>query len=416
MTLKPDRSWSSEPLQVDWNGVHRTRYRIHQRITYRYEGPVRSLQQRLVIQPRSVHGDQRRISRRLSVLDAIPRRVDASVDVFGNTVVTLSIPRVEKEVTFVTSSIVERDAQHGPHLAPASMLEDAWLLAPTRLTGADRAIDRLAEELHASGLRGGAIASAANECVHNSLTYEHGATSVRTTAAEALARGAGVCQDYAHVLLALTRRLGLPSRYISGQMLGFGGSHAWVEVLVPDGGGHARVLSLDPTHGRATGFQYITVAVGRDYADVAPLSGTYRAPFTGSLTTTKRVFMTALGPDDCRRPSRHRLSPRTPTHSGLVADQLVVRIEDGELAAPEPDHPFDQDSGAQFDPGDAPPPGKDQEKAPSPVPDLATEAGSSLGFLDLQRSDSSPRANAVTPRGLVDRRDWRGGVSELRAV
>lgn len=290
------QSWSSDPRQVDWGRVQRTRYRIHQRITYRYDGPVRSLQQRLVVQPRSVHGDQRRLSRRLSVLNAIPRRIDASVDVFGNTVVTLNIPRVEEEVTFVISSIVERDAQHGPHLEPVSMLDDRCLLDATPLTGADPSIDLLAEELRTSGLTGGALASAANECVHNAMTYEHGATSVRTTAAEALARRAGVCQDYTHLLLALTRRLGLASRYVSGQMLGFGGSHAWVEVLVPDGAGHARVLSLDPTHGRATGYEYITVAVGRDYADVAPLSGTYRAPFAGSLIATKRVFMTALGP------------------------------------------------------------------------------------------------------------------------
>lgn len=306
MTLRPDpsltaagRSWSSDPLQFDWDTVHRTRYRIHQRITYRYEGPVRALQQRLVVQPRSVHGDQRRISRRLSVLDATPQRVDASVDVFGNTVLTLNIPRVEKEVTFVTSSIVERDARYGPHLVPASMLEDRRLLDATPLTGAGHAIDVLVEELRASGLSGAALACAANECVHNAMSYQHGATSVHTTAAEALASGAGVCQDYAHVLLALTRRLGLASRYISGQMLGFGGSHAWVEVMVPDGFGHARVLSLDPTHGRATGYEYITVAVGRDYADVAPLSGTYRSAFAGSLIATKRVFMTALGPGDC---------------------------------------------------------------------------------------------------------------------
>ena len=292
------QSWSSDPRQVDWSKVQRTRYRIHQRITYRYDGPVRSLQQRLVVQPRSVHGDQRRLSRRLSVLNAIPRRIDATVDVFGNTVVTLNIPRVEEEVTFVISSIVERDAQHGPHLEPAAMLDDRRLLDATPLTGADPSIDLLAEELRTSGLTGGALASAANECVHNAMTYEHGATSIRTTAAEALARRAGVCQDYAHLLLALTRRLGLASRYVSGQMLGFGGSHAWVEVLVPDGAGHARVLSLDPTHGRATGYEYITVAVGRDYADVAPLSGTYRAPFAGSLIATKRVFMTALGPGE----------------------------------------------------------------------------------------------------------------------
>ncbi len=306
MTLRPDssrtaegRSWSSAPLQVDWDTVHTTRYRIHQRITYRYDGPVRSLQQRLVVQPRSVHGDQRRLSRRLSVLDATPQRVHASVDAFGNTILTLNIPRVEREVTFVTSSIVERDARHGPHLVPDSMLEDRRLLDATPLTGTDATIDLLADELRASGLTGAALAAAANESVHNALAYEHGATSVRTTAAQALARGAGVCQDYAHVLLALTRRLGLASRYVSGQMLGFGGSHAWVEVIVPDGAGCARVLSLDPTHGRATGYEYITVAVGRDYADVAPLSGTYRAPYAGSLIATKRVFMTALGPGGC---------------------------------------------------------------------------------------------------------------------
>ncbi len=294
----PSESWSAGPLQLDWNRVERTRYRIHQRITYRYEGPVRSLEQRLVVQPRSIHGDQRRITRRLTILDATPRHVDVRVDEFGNTVVTLAIPRVERQVTFVTSSIVERDARHGPHLVPATMLEDRRLLDPTALTGADPTINRLAEELAASGLSGGALASAANDCVHKALSYEHGATSVRTTAAEALARGAGVCQDYAHVLLALTRRLGLASRYVSGQMLGFGGSHAWVEVIVPDGHGQARVLSLDPTHGRMTGFEHVTVAVGRDYADVAPLSGSYRAPFAGSLIATKQVFMTAIGPDD----------------------------------------------------------------------------------------------------------------------
>ncbi len=298
MTTMLGQNWSAAPLQLDWNRVERTRYRIQQRITYRYEGPVRSLEQRLVVQPRSMHGDQRRINRRLTVVDATPRHVDVNVDEFGNTVVTLAIPRVEREVTFVTSSIVERDARHGPHLVPATMLDDRRLLDTTRLTEADRTIEMLAEELRASGLTAGALASAANECVHNALSYEHGATSVRTTAAEALAKGAGVCQDYAHVLLALTRRLGLASRYISGQMLGFGGSHAWVEVVVPDGHGQARVLSLDPTHGRATGFEYVTVAVGRDYADVAPLSGTYKAPFVGSLVATKRLFMTAIGPDD----------------------------------------------------------------------------------------------------------------------
>jgi transglutaminase-like putative cysteine protease len=295
-TLSPSES-SDGSHHIDSDGALRLRYRIHQRITYRYDGPVRHLQQRLVVEPRIAHGDQRRVSRRLHVLGAIPQQVDASMDGFGNTVVMLSIPLVETEVTFVSSSVVERDLRHGPHLVDGSLLQDRRLHDATRLTTADGAVNRLARELRASDLTASALAHAANLRVHDVLTYEYGATSVRTTAAEALARGAGVCQDYAHVLLAVTRRLGLASRYVSGQLLGFGGSHAWVEVLVPDGDGRAQVLSLDPTHGCATGNRHVTVAVGRDYADVAPLSGTYHAPFAGSLTATKRVSMTYLATD-----------------------------------------------------------------------------------------------------------------------
>lgn len=282
--------------EVDWSRVRRSRYIVHQRISYRYEGPVRSLRQRLVVQPRDTHGDQRRVSRHLRVLDATPRRVHVSADVFGNVVVDVSIPLVEEEVTFVSWSVVERDVRHGPHVTSASLLDDRRMLDPTPLTTPDRTIDMLADELRGRGLTGASLAHSANECIHREMNYEAGVTSVRTTAAEAFALRAGVCQDYAHVLLALVRRLGLPSRYVSGQLLGTGGSHAWVEVLLPDGRGRAEVLSLDPTHGSPTGFGYITVAVGRDYADVAPLSGTYRAPFGGSLTVTKGVSVTQVDP------------------------------------------------------------------------------------------------------------------------
>ncbi len=286
----PDRSTGG-----DWSQVQRSRYVIQQRISYRYEGPVRSLRQRLIVQPRAAHGDQRRVSRQLRVLDATPRRVDTGTDAFGNVVVEVSIPLVEQEVTFLSRSVVERDARHGPHLAPLLLLDDRRLFEPTRLTTPDCAITLLARDLRARGLTGASLARAASDCVYTTMTYAEDVTSIRTTAAEALAQGAGVCQDYAHVLLALTRRLGLASRYVSGQLLGTGGSHAWVEVLVPDGNGHAEVLSLDPTHGRATSLAYVTVAVGRDYADVAPLSGTYCAPFAGTLTVTKRVAATPIG-------------------------------------------------------------------------------------------------------------------------
>jgi transglutaminase-like putative cysteine protease len=122
------------------------------------------------------------------------------------------------------------------------------------------------------------------------MTYTPGVTSVETTAAEALALSQGVCQDYAHVMLALCRLCDLPARYVSGHLLGEGGTHAWVDVLLPE----AVVVAFDPTHGREVSLSYVTVAVGRDYRDVAPTSGSYTASFKGQLSSQRRVGLTAV--------------------------------------------------------------------------------------------------------------------------
>ena len=113
-----------------------------------------------------------------------------------------------------------------------------------------------------------------------------------TTAAEALAVGRGVCQDFAHVMLALCHLLGLPARYVSGHLLGRGGTHAWVEVIVPRAG-HAEAIAFDPCHGRRTDGGYVTVATGRDYSDVAPTSGSYVGASPGRLTADRRVGVLA---------------------------------------------------------------------------------------------------------------------------
>ena len=100
---------------------------------------------------------------------------------------------------------------------------------------------------------------------------------MQTTAAEAPAGGRGVCQDYAHVMLAVCHVVGLPARYVSGHLLGQGGTHAWVEVWCPRAR-DASAVAFDPcSHGRRTGSAYVTVAAGRDYADVAPISGAMSA-------------------------------------------------------------------------------------------------------------------------------------------
>jgi transglutaminase-like putative cysteine protease len=128
---------------------------------------------------------------------------------------------------------------------------------------------------------------------HDAMTYRHGVTDVATTAATALTGGEGVCQDYAHVMLALCRAAGLGARYVSGHLVGEGGSHAWVEVVVSDpadpSAGRPMAVAFDPTHERRAERGYFTVAVGRDYADVAPTSGTFEGTGPGLLSARKRL-------------------------------------------------------------------------------------------------------------------------------
>lgn len=98
--------------------------------------------------------------------------------------------------------------------------------------------------------------------VYRAFVYTPGATTIRTTAEEAFAQRKGVCQDYAHVMLAVCRHLGLGARYIAGLLGGEGATHAWVEVYHD-----RRWIGLDPTHNRMVDDNYITIAHGRDYRD-----------------------------------------------------------------------------------------------------------------------------------------------------
>lgn len=105
---------------------------------------------------------------------------------------------------------------------------------------------------------------------HNHITYTPSATDVNTTASEAFSMGKGVCQDYAHILIALCRNHGIPARYVNGFIFGEGATHAWVEIF--DG---KEWRGLDPTHGCLIEYGYIKLAHGRD-ADDCPVSrGTF---------------------------------------------------------------------------------------------------------------------------------------------
>jgi len=283
-----------EPSSVDWASASRVSYLVRQTFRYEYSEPIRDLNHRLVVIPPERFGDQIRLRHDLSVAGEGVRYTDRS-DRFGNVIFDVFAPRVSEAIEFVAEISLERHALE-PNRLSDGWLADGYLLEPSRLTAADDRIRRSAEILAGSSEWGLPLADRINDWVYQSMTYQHGVTGVRTTAAEALALGSGVCQDYAHVMLAVCRACGLPSRYVSGHLLGQGGTHAWVEVVLPtkDGTGDAIAWTFDPTHASRGGLGHLTIAVGSDYSDVAPTSGTYLSAAKGRLVTTKRVTLTDL--------------------------------------------------------------------------------------------------------------------------
>ena len=126
------------------------------------------------------------------------------------------------------------------------------------------------------------------ERIHHEFTYASQSTQINTPALQALAQRKGVCQDFAHIMIACLRTLGLPARYVSGYLLtavrpgherliGSDASHAWVSVYLPDLPEGSRWCDFDPTNNRwgwhAPGEDYVTLANGRDFGDVSPLRG-----------------------------------------------------------------------------------------------------------------------------------------------
>jgi YD repeat-containing protein len=276
---------------LDLESAGRVTYLLEQSFRYEYDEPVESLRQRLVVVPRDRHGSQYRRAHLLEVNGARTRR-RMRRDANGNLVAWLHADRVARSVEFRLAAVVERIRDDGPAVLPAAALHSPALLRPTRLTAADTRLRELAAALTSEPDTPLGTAERICDFVHSAISYEHGVTSVTTTAAEALAGGRGVCQDSAHVMLALCHLARLPARYVSGHLLGQGGTHAWVEVVLPRAD-DAIAVALDPCNGCQAGSGYLTVATGRDYADVAPASGSYVGTSGSRLTTGRRLGVLA---------------------------------------------------------------------------------------------------------------------------
>lgn len=192
----------------------------------------------------------------------------SQVDGFGN---LLQIGRIEEPhdiFSFVSSGLVIVDAAD-TRPAPAHPV----YTRPSRFTAMSSELASFAQDVlrvmpHAAALTKAIVLSHA---LYERMEYVPGSTTVSTDATSAFAQGRGVCQDYAHILIALLRAEGIPARYVNGLIIGEGATHAWVEVH--DG---TSWHGIDPTNDHEVDDSYIVLSHGRDFADCPIESGVFR--------------------------------------------------------------------------------------------------------------------------------------------
>lgn len=266
---------------------------VRHRTAFSYAAPVVESFNEARMTPLSADG-QRTLQTLLEVSPAVrPMRY---CDYWGTVVHAFDVHTPHTELEVVSTAVVETTARGpGPEVSwsmiRSAMVADRYCeyLLPSRFAVAEAELADVARTLVAANEPLAAAAEAA-AWVQQSLTYTKGATEVSTTSAEARALGKGVCQDYAHLMIALGRAMGLPSRYVSGYLCPgkdasvgettSGESHAWTEFWA------GRWYPVDPTSGVPVAERHIMIARGRDYADVRPFSGVYHGTHTGPVSVS----------------------------------------------------------------------------------------------------------------------------------
>ncbi len=193
-------------------------------------------------------------------------------DGFGNPVATHTIDRDVEAVRLSVRGDVETENLHGVHGTGDDTLPPMFYLSPTLLTAGTAAIEELAHLVSGDGNDIERLHRLSNG-VRDKVDYLPHQTDAESTAAEAFAAGAGVCQDHAHVLIVGARALGYPARYVSGYLFPVGeeaaASHAWAEIFVDDLGW----VGFDAANRQSPDERYVRIACGRDYRDAAPVRG-----------------------------------------------------------------------------------------------------------------------------------------------
>lgn len=260
--------------------------------TYRYELPVRSLVQSHRLTPSACDG-QKVLDWQVEVAGGVPG--GAFRDGAGDRVQGWTLAGPVSEVTVRVTGLVETFDTAGVLRGHRETVPPMAYLRDTMATEADVALQALADAVTAeTPLQ---LAHGLAAAVSDAILYAPGTTEARTTAAEALAQGQGVCQDHAHALIACARHRGLPARYVSGYLYAdqhgaaHDAAHAWAEIHVEGLGW----IGFDPANECCPDARYIRLGSGFDAQDAAPIRGVARGQGDESLDVRVTVADAAQG-------------------------------------------------------------------------------------------------------------------------
>jgi len=288
-------------------------YSIRHITRLRYAAPVHESVMEIRMQPRS-EGPQ---ALRSFQINTNPRaQLYAYTDHFGNAVYHFNVLRAHDELRIESQAVIEISRQ--PVLPEAAdMLEwDRYngynlnhdhfdLLEQSKFTLPSQALTAFIQEKGLDKPQGDPLTALKhlNATINEAFDYESGVTEVHSPIDHALSEKRGVCQDFSHIMIAIARGWGIPSRYVSGYLYhrphskdrsGADATHAWLECYLPSLGW----IGFDPTNNVVTGERHIRAAVGRDYADVPPTRGTYKGP-------TEHELAIAVSVEPTQAPVRH---------------------------------------------------------------------------------------------------------------
>ena len=263
-------------------------YRATHVTRYEYEGPVSQCQSQVRLTPRVLPW-QAIIDSRIETVPP-PASVERHKDYFGNEVTTFTI--LERHDTFITTGTSVVNVEARPVRAGSDRpwesvrdelaahrtmdtVEALEFVLPSPFVTTDAVLADYARTSFVPGAPLDAAVSDLSHRLHGDFKYEPKATRIDTPLLEVFRSRRGVCQDFSHVMIGMLRSLGLAARYVSGYLrsgdtyTGAEASHAWVSVLAPGSGW----IDIDPTNDVRPGTGHLTLAWGRDYGDVVPVTG-----------------------------------------------------------------------------------------------------------------------------------------------